>query len=133
MCRLTPVQVTGAFSNIPSVVKATKDRWALKEWVDDEYEGIVAEIIQRIEEDGGSTTTERLLNELPEKFHVSAISVRAYMQTPRFLVRDGRISLAKRVRPSNSGPWTMRFTVVTLTEHPTGRLRSSLGSSTDTA
>ena len=94
VCGLTPVQVTGAFSNIPSVVKATKDRWALKEWVDDEYEGIVAEIIQRIEEDGGSTTTERLLNELPEKFHVSAISVRAYMQTPRFLVRDGRISLA---------------------------------------
>ena len=94
VCGLTPTQVAGAFSNIPSVVRATKDRWALKEWVDDEYEGIVAEIIQRIEEDGGSTTTKRLLNELPEKFHVSEVSVRAYMQTPRFLVRDGRISLA---------------------------------------
>ena len=94
VCGLTPTQVAGAFSNIPSVVRATKDRWALKEWVDDEYEGIVAEIIQRIEEDGGSTTTERLLTELPEKFHVSAVSVRAYMQTPKFLVRDGRISLA---------------------------------------
>ena len=94
VCGLSERQVAGAFSNIPSVVRATKDMWALKEWVDDEYEGIVAEIIQRIEEDGGSTTTERLLKELPEKFHVSAVSVRAYMQTQKFLVRDGRISLA---------------------------------------
>lgn len=94
VCGLQPAQVSGAYSNIPSVVRATKDRWALTEWVDDEYEGIAAEIIQRIEEDGGSTTTERVLTELPDKFDVSAISVRAYMQTPRFFIRDGRISLA---------------------------------------
>ena len=94
VCGLTTTQVSGAFSNIPSVIRASKDAWALAEWVDDEYEGIVAEIIQRIEEDGGSTTTKRLLTELPEKFDVSATSVRAYMQTPRFLIRDGRISLA---------------------------------------
>lgn len=81
-------------SVIPSVVKADKDRWGLKDWVDDEYEGIVGEIIQRIEEDGGATTTERLLTELPGKFGVNPMSVRAYMQTPKFLVRDGWISLA---------------------------------------
>ena len=94
MCGLNVRQTAGAFSNIPSVVKSTKDRWALNEWVDDEYEGIVAEIIQRIDEDGGSTTTERLLTELPKKFDVSANSVRAYMQTPRFVIRDDQISLA---------------------------------------
>ena len=81
-------------SVIPSVVKADKDRWGLKDWVDDEYEGIVGEIIQRIEEDGGATTTERLLTELPGKFGVNPMSVRAYMQTPKFVIRDGWISLA---------------------------------------
>ena len=81
-------------SVIPSVVKADKDRWALDDWVDDEYEGIVGEIIQRIEEDGGATTTERLLTELPGKFGVNPMSVRAYMQTPKFVIQDGWISLA---------------------------------------
>lgn len=81
-------------SVIPSVVKADKDRWGLDDWVDDEYEGIVGEIIQRIEEDGGVTTTERLLTELPGKFGVNPMSVRAYMQTPKFAIRDGWISLA---------------------------------------
>ena len=100
VCRLTSAtQVSGAFSNIPSVIRASKDAWALAEWVDDEYEGIVAEIIQRIEEDGGSTTTKRLLTELPEKFDVSATSVRAYMQTPRFLTRDGRDQPGQRFFP----------------------------------
>ena len=94
MCGLSATQVSGAFSNIPSVVRASKDAWALTEWGDDEYRGIVAEIIQRIEEDGGSTTTKRLLTELPEKFDVSARSVYSYMQTPRFLIRDGLVSLA---------------------------------------
>ena len=83
-------------SVIPSVVKADKDRWGLREWVDDEYDGITGEIIQRIVEDGGATTTERLLTELPSKFGVSSTSVRAYMQTAKFTIRDGWISLASK-------------------------------------
>ena len=83
-------------SVIPSVVKADKDRWGLHEWVDDEYDGIVGEIFQRIEEDGGATTTERLLRELPSKFNVSPSSVRAYMQTAKFVIKDGSVSLASR-------------------------------------
>lgn len=95
LCGLENSRAVGAtLSNIPSVVRADKDRWGLREWIDDEYDGIVGEIIQRIEEDGGATTTERLLTELPSKFNVSPTSVRAYMQTPRFEVRDGSISLA---------------------------------------
>ena len=95
ICGLDERQVTGAFSNIPSVVKASKDRWGLKDWVDDEYDGIVGEIIQRINEDGGATTTERLLQELPSQFDVATSSVQAYLQTPKFDIRDGWISLAK--------------------------------------
>ena len=83
-------------SVIRSVIKADKDRWGLKEWVDDEYDGIVGEIVQRIEEEGGITTTERLLRELPEKFGVSPVSVRAYLQTAKFVVRDGWVSLASK-------------------------------------
>ena len=94
LCGLEHGRVGGTLSNIQSVVRADKERWGLREWVDDEYDGIVGEIIQRIEEDGGTTTTKRLLTELPSKFDVSPISVRAYMQTPKFEIRDGWISLA---------------------------------------
>lgn len=96
MCGFGRNKVGSHLSVIPSVVKADKERWGLKEWVDDEYEGIVGEIIQRIEEEGGSTTTKRLLTELPEKFGVNPVSVRAYLQTPKFVVRDGWVSLASR-------------------------------------
>ncbi len=95
MCGFGKNKAGSHLSVIPSVVKADKERWGLKEWVDDEYDGIVGEIIQRIEEEGGSTTTKRLLTELPEKFGVNALSVRAYLQTPKFVVRDGRVSLAR--------------------------------------
>ena len=94
MCGFSVNKTRSHLSVIPSVVKADKDRWGLKEWVDDEYDGITGEIIQRIEEDGGATTTQRLLTELPSKFGVRATSVRAYMQTAKFTIRDGWISLA---------------------------------------
>ena len=96
MCGFSENKMGSHLSVIPSVVKADKDRWGLKEWVDDEYDGIVGEIIQRIEEDGGATTTERVLTELPSKFGVNPISVRAYMQTPKFVIQDGWISLASK-------------------------------------
>ena len=94
ICGLEESQIGASLSNIESVVRADKQRWGLRGWIDDEYEGIVAEIIQRIDEDGGVTTAERLLSELPEKFGVSQHSVLTYMQTPKFVVRDGLISLA---------------------------------------
>lgn len=96
LCGMTEEKVGGAFSNVPSVVRADLEHWALAEWVDDEYEGISKEIIQRIEEDGGATTTSRLLTELPEKFGVSPVSVRAYMQAAKFVIKDGWISLASK-------------------------------------
>ena len=96
LCGFGESRVRSHLSVIQSVVRADTSRWGLKEWVDDEYEGIVGEIIQRIKEDGGATTTERLLTELPAKFGVSPISVKAYMQTPKFSVEDGWISLAGR-------------------------------------
>ena len=92
---LTERQVAGALSNIESVARADKLRWGLCEWIDDVYEGISAEIIQRIEEDGGSTHLNRVLDELPRKFGVSENSVRAYVATPKFVLEDGRIRLRR--------------------------------------
>ena len=95
VCSLDETRIGAQLSSLPSVVRASKERWGLREWIEDEYDGIVGEILQRIEEDGGTTTTERLLSELPSKFDVSPNSVRAYMQAPKFEIRDGWISLAK--------------------------------------
>lgn len=91
---MTERQVGGALSSIASVARATKDRWGLREWIDDVYEGIPAEIIQRINEDGGSTRLNRLLEELPRLFNVSESSVWAYLNTPAFRVEHGWVTEA---------------------------------------
>lgn len=85
---------SSTLSNIPGLAKADKQRWGLKEWIDDEYRGIVEKIIQRIEEDGGTTPIAELISELPGRFNVSPTSVRAFINTPKFAVRDGAVSLA---------------------------------------
>ena len=92
---LDPARVAGHLSGIPSVARADKIRWGLRDWIDDVYEGIPAEIIQRIEEDGGSTRLNRLLDELPRLFGVNEMSVRAYVATPAFRVEHGWVSIAE--------------------------------------
>ena len=86
--------VSGHLSITKGIVRADKKRWGFSEWIEDEYEGISAEIVQRIEEDGGATRLERLLEELPRLFGVTENSVRTYVHTPRFLLQDGYVSLA---------------------------------------
>ena len=92
------VQKVGAYlSSFSNVVRADKSRWGLSEWIDDEYEGIEAEIIQRIEEGGGVTSTRRLVHELPRRFGVSVTSVNAYLQNAKFSVSSsGHVTLADR-------------------------------------
>ena len=94
MAGATPSRVSSYLSSVPGVCRADKERWAFEEWVDDPYDGIVGEILQRIEEDGGSTTVARLMSELPATFGVSELSVRSYLATPRFVVRNGTVRLA---------------------------------------
>lgn len=91
---LDPERLSATLSSMPSVGRASKDTWALIGDLDDVYEGIPAEIVQRIEEDGGATPLDRLLAELPARFGVSPGSVKAYAATPQFVVRDGYVSLA---------------------------------------
>ncbi len=94
LCNLKPDRAGAQLSLLTGVVRADKYRWGLTEWVDDEYEGIPAEIIQRINEDGGSTRLNRLLEELPRKFGVTEGSVEAYAKSAQFHIRDGYVSIA---------------------------------------
>lgn len=93
-CGIDSNRISSQLSVIPGVTRADKNRWGLTEWIDDPYEGIPSEIIQRINEDGGATALERLLDELPRLFGVSETSVRAYVSTSQFVVRDNYVSLA---------------------------------------
>ena len=93
-------RVSAHLSSIESVARAAKARWGLLEWIDDVYEGIPAEILQRIVQDGGSTRISRLLDELPRLFGVSESSIRAYLATPAFHVEHGRVTEAQQIRPS---------------------------------
>ncbi len=91
---LAASQVAVQFRRIPTVVRADKDRWGLSEWIDDEYEGIAAEIVQRIKEDGGATSLQRLVEELPRRFGVSESSVQIIAGTKQFSIQDGYVSMA---------------------------------------
>ena len=91
---LGPARASSHLSAIPSVVRMDKIHWGLAEWTDDVYEGIPAEIVQRINEDGGATPLWRLFDELPRLFRVSESSVRAYVSAPQFALSDGYVSLA---------------------------------------
>ena len=92
---LPRTNLAGLLSGIPGIARASKTKWGIEDWIEDEYEGIAAEIKQRIEEDGGATTLDRLVRELPEMFEVKEASVRTLVATPQFVLRDGNVSLAK--------------------------------------
>ncbi len=87
--------IPSVLSRISGIERATKTKWGMEEWIDDVYEGIAAEIVQRIDEDGGVTTLDRLLRELPEMFEVKEASVRAIVATPQFVLQHRNVRLAK--------------------------------------
>lgn len=87
-------RVDVVLTQMPTVVRASKTEWGFEQWVDDVYEGIPAEIMQRIDEDGGSTRLSRLLEELPRKFGVKETSVKAYVDSPAFRLESGWVSVA---------------------------------------
>ena len=85
----------GLLTHTPGVKRASKSKWGIDAWVEDEYKGIPAEIMQRIEEGGGSTSLERLLEEFPVLFGVKESSVLSTARTPQFVVEDGRVRMAE--------------------------------------
>ena len=87
-------QIGSQLSRIPTIARADKTRWGLAELIEDEYEGVTEEIIQRINEDGGATPLERLVEEIPRLFGVSEASVQISVGTPQFVLQDGYVSMA---------------------------------------
>jgi hypothetical protein len=68
--------------------------YGLAHWDNDEYTGIVDEIAQEIERQGGQTSLEHLVNYISATYRVSETSVRAYALGPRFSrTLDGGIEL----------------------------------------
>ncbi len=102
-CGLPRQRTVSYLSALPSVARADRTRWGLTEWIDDVYEGVANEILQRIDEDGGATRIERVLDELPRLFGATEATVRAYLAAPQFEVRNGWVHRADpsavRLRP----------------------------------
>ena len=92
---LPRTRLAGLLAGIQGIARASKTKWGIEDWIEDEYEGIAAEIKQRIDEDGGVTTLDRLVSELPEMFEVKETSVRMLVATPQFVLRDGNVRLAR--------------------------------------
>lgn len=92
---LPRTRVAGLLAGVQGIARASKTKWGIEDWIEDEYEGIAAEIKQRIEEDGGTTTMDRLIRELPKMFEVKEGSVRAIASTRQFVLRDGIVRLAE--------------------------------------
>ena len=100
-----PTEFVGStLSNMPTVVRASKTTWGFEEWVDDVYEGVPAEIRQRIDENNGSVPVAKVMEELPKMFGVSPASVQAYLSTSAFVIVDGVVSHADPGHYSASPP-----------------------------
>lgn len=95
MCELTNKIASAALSSITEIVRISRTQWALRDWGLHEYRGIVEEIVDYIDREGGAAKVEPLIEEIAQRFDVKQWSVRAYMQTPKFHMHDGLIRVAK--------------------------------------
>ena len=102
-CGLNIPRTTSYLSALKGVVRADRTHWGLAEWIEDAYDGVAGEILQRIDEDGGATRVERLFEELPRLFGTSEATIRAYLGAAQFVVEGGMVRRADpadlRMRP----------------------------------
>lgn len=91
--RTNPRSLRNAMAGDARLLRRGKDSWGLREWGGEEYEGIVAELEQALARAGGPIVLEDLVTTFVDRFGVSAHSVRAYANSWRFVVENGRIRL----------------------------------------
>ncbi len=94
MCGLTNKIASATLSSMPEIVRISRTQWAPTAWGLHEYRGIVQEIVDYISRAGGVAEVEPLIEDIADRFDVKRWSVRAYMQTPKFQMRDGLIQVA---------------------------------------
>lgn len=87
-------------SSDKTFVRLTKDAWGLASWTREPYRGVVSEVVKRLERAGGRIEVEALVEELPEQYGVLPATVRNYLSTRKFVVKDGFVSIAPRPRVS---------------------------------
>ena len=72
--------------------RASRQTWALREWGLPEYSGVFNEIAQRIDAAGGAMTIAELVRDITSAFpDVAETSVRTYMGTQAFIVKEGTV------------------------------------------
>lgn len=87
--------LTNAVGSFEDVVRAGKTRWGLASWVEDVYQGIPAEIDQRIRAAGGWVSLDWLVDDITRRFGVAESSVRSYALAPRYVIEGGSIRFAE--------------------------------------
>ena len=80
--------LSSLLSSDPLFVRFTKDKWGLRDWTDEPYEGVVEAIMRRIAEAGGVASVQSLVEEIPARFEVLPATVRNYLGTRKFEI-DG--------------------------------------------
>ena len=95
------IRLDALLACVPSAIRADQFRWGLKEWGGREYKGISEEIRRCIAENGGHIPLRRLLEEIPKRFKVKSGSVRAYVNTPQFVLESGEVKLRGEFSPSS--------------------------------
>lgn len=86
-------------SEDPRLARVTKNEWALRAWGLDEYAGIADEIAEEVGRQGGAASLAHLVEALTSRFGIAETSVRAYAQTPRFVVDGGVVRLRRLNEP----------------------------------
>ncbi len=95
--------LSSLLSSDPLFVRFTKDKWGLRDWTDEPYEGVVEAIMRRIAKAGGVVSVQSLVEEIPDRFEVLPATVRNYLGTRKFAV-DGdfvRVVAAPVAPPRN--------------------------------
>jgi hypothetical protein len=72
--------------------RASRQTWALREWGLPEYSGVFNEIARRIDDVGGVISIWELVRDITSAFpDVAESSVRTYVSTPAFIVKDNTV------------------------------------------
>jgi hypothetical protein len=83
----------------PRIARVGKHQWALRVWGLEEYSGVADEIAEEVERQGGAASMAHLIEVLTLRFGVAEGSVRAYAQTPRFVVEGAVVRLRRSDEP----------------------------------
>ena len=96
---IEPARIGSHLSNIPSVIRTDRTRWALASWGLSEYEGIAVTISRLLEKAGEPIRISDVVDRLTPDLGVSESSVRSFCNAAMFVIEDGWIRLRGESEP----------------------------------